>query len=141
MAKPCTAIISILITVGCLSTGFTFSKGSLADNTFALNSPALKTTTATGVSADKQEVLSLIREKGCGSCHQIPAMSSANGRVGPSLAHYSKRAYIAGVMPNTKENLIAWLLNPKAVTADTAMPNSQLTIAQAKQITTFLLRD
>lgn len=85
--------------------------------------------------------LSLMRQKGCGSCHYIPALHSANGRVGPGLSHYQKRAYIAGVMPNTRENLTRWLVNPQAVSPQTAMPDTQLNQLQAEQIAAFLLQE
>ena len=37
-----------------------------------------------------------MRERGCGSCHQIPGVPGARGRVGPPLEGFAYREYIAG---------------------------------------------
>ncbi len=83
--------------------------------------------------------VSLIKNVGCGSCHHIPGIDSANGRVGPSLSNYQKRIYIAGVLPNTFNNLVEWLLDPQKITPGTAMPDSGLNKEQAEIIASYLL--
>src|SRR5688572_30854346 len=60
---------------------------------------------------------------GCGSCHTIPGVRGADALVGPSLGRLGGRAYLGGVLPNTKENLVRWIVDPPAVDPHTAMPN------------------
>jgi cytochrome c1 len=46
--------------------------------------------------------------------------------------------YIAGVLPNTPENMIRWLQNPQAVDHLTVMPNMGITEADARDIAGYL---
>lgn len=75
---------------------------------------------------------------GCGSCHMIPGVENADGLVGPSLAHFSRRTIVAGVLPNTPANLIHWIKAPQSVVPGNAMPDSGLTDAQASDIAAYL---
>src|SRR4051812_41458228 len=43
---------------------------------------------------------------GCGSCHIIPGISGAQGKVGPSLDGIGARVYVAGTLTNEPVNLI-----------------------------------
>lgn len=76
---------------------------------------------------------------GCGACHTIPGISGADNLVGPPLTSFSRRSYVAGVLPNTPENLIAWIQNPHAVQPDTVMPNLGVSEADARDIAAYLL--
>jgi cytochrome c1 len=80
----------------------------------------------------------LVRAYGCGSCHSIPRVPGAASIVGPNLEGIATRAYIAGVMPNTPENMVRWIMDPPAVDDKTAMPNLQIGVAQARDIAAFL---
>ena len=75
---------------------------------------------------------------GCASCHTIPGVHGADANVGPSLEHIAGRNYIAGVMSNTKRNMLQWLQDPPAVDAKTAMPKLGLTAADAEDISAYL---
>ena len=75
---------------------------------------------------------------GCGACHTIPGVPGATTYVGPLLTAYSRRHYVAGLLPNTHENLIAWLQNPQQVRPGTAMPNLGLTEIEARNIAAYL---
>lgn len=75
---------------------------------------------------------------GCGSCHTIPGIRGANGLVGPPLAGIASRAYIAGVMQNTPDNLIQWVLDPPRVDQKTAMPKLGVADAEARDIASYL---
>jgi len=77
---------------------------------------------------------------GCGSCHVIPGVANAQGTVGPSLARFADRAYIAGALPNTPANLTNWLINPPLYASQTAMPNVGVSEADAKNIAAYLLQ-
>lgn len=75
---------------------------------------------------------------GCGSCHTIAGVPGANGQVGPPLTGVGGRAYIAGMLPNTPENLITWIQNPQAVVPGNAMPNLGVSEGDARDIAAYL---
>lgn len=75
---------------------------------------------------------------GCGGCHVIPGIANANGRVGPELGDVARRVYIAGVLTNTPENLIAFIANPKAIDPMTAMPLTGISPAEARDVAAYL---
>ena len=79
-----------------------------------------------------------IRQFGCGSCHAIPGIDGADGMVGPPLTGIAQRAYIAGVLQNSPQNMIRWLEDPPRVDSLTAMPNVGLTGDAARDITAYL---
>jgi cytochrome c len=79
-----------------------------------------------------------IRAYGCGSCHTIPGVRGASGMVGPPLTALAHRAYIAGVLPNTPENLVRWIQNPPSIDSKTAMPNVGVTRQDAIDIAGYL---
>ena len=80
----------------------------------------------------------LIRKYGCGSCHTIPRVPGAEAIVGPNLQGEATRAYVAGVIPNTPENLIRWIMDPPSVDEKTAMPNLHVTAADARDIAAYI---
>jgi cytochrome c1 len=80
----------------------------------------------------------LILGYGCGSCHIIPGINGADGRVGPPLEKWAERVYIAGKLPNNPENLILWLMNPQEIKPGTAMPNMDITEKEARDISAYL---
>jgi cytochrome c2 len=77
---------------------------------------------------------------GCGACHVIPGIPGASGQVGPPLAGIGGRSYIAGVLVNTPEDMIRWIVNPPAVDSLTAMPALGVTAAEARDIAAYLYR-
>jgi cytochrome c2 len=80
----------------------------------------------------------LIKRYGCGSCHVVPGVTGANGMVGPPLEHFSRRAYIAGEVPNDPEFLIRWIEVPQAIEPGTVMPNLGVSEGQARSIAAYL---
>ncbi len=80
----------------------------------------------------------LIASFGCGSCHSIPNVAGANGQVGPPLTTFYERASIAGEIPNTVDNLIAWIQNPQAIEPHTDMPNLGVNAVEARNIAAYL---
>lgn len=104
-----------------------------------------KTTRAYSVSSigNAKHGKELIAGYGCGACHVIPGVHAARGMVGPPLIYMSQRTMIAGELPNTPENLVRWIENPKAVEPHTAMPDLGLTEDQAYDVAAYLytLRD
>jgi cytochrome c2 len=75
---------------------------------------------------------------GCGGCHTISGLPNANGLVGPPLDGIAKRIYIAGVVLNSPEKMIAWIRDPRAIDGKTAMPNIGVTFEDARDIAAFL---
>jgi cytochrome c1 len=83
-----------------------------------------------------------IDKHGCAACHDIPGIHAIGGRgglVGPPLAGFARRSYIAGHLPNTPENLVIWIRNPHAVDPGTAMPVLGLTEQEARDAAAYLL--
>lgn len=90
------------------------------------------------ISDDPERGRTEIRAFGCGACHEIAGIRGAAGRVGPPLLAVGRQAYIAGILPNTPDNLVTWLQDPPAIAPETAMPNLGLTAEQAQDITAYL---
>jgi cytochrome c2 len=81
----------------------------------------------------------LIRSYGCGSCHVVPGVPNASGRVGPPLDRLRTQGYVAGVLPTSPQSLIVWIREPQRVNPDTAMPDLGVSAADARDITAYLL--
>ncbi|HEY4676490.1 MAG TPA: c-type cytochrome [Candidatus Angelobacter sp.] len=79
-----------------------------------------------------------IRYYGCSSCHTIPGIQEANGKVGPPLEAFAFRIYIAGEVPNTPDNLQHWIMNPHSIEQHTAMPEMNVSDADSKDIAAYL---
>lgn len=80
----------------------------------------------------------LMQTYGCGSCHTIPGIYTARGMVGPPLLSFSRRTMIAGELPNSPDNLVRWIRNPKAVEPGTAMPALGLSDFDAHDVAAYL---
>jgi len=83
--------------------------------------------------------LQLIEDYGCVACHTVPGVKGPASMVGPPLENMALRAYVGGVLPNTPDNLVKWLLDPPAVDPRTAMPDVGMSAADAKHIAAYLL--
>jgi cytochrome c len=75
---------------------------------------------------------------GCGGCHTAPGVVGADGKVGPPLSGMAQRAYVAGVLRNTPDNLAAWIRNPRGIDAQSAMPDTGVGEQDSRDITAFL---
>lgn len=74
----------------------------------------------------------------CIACHIIPGITGPRIYVGPPLREISERKYIAGLVPNTRSNLVRWILNPSHIDPLTAMPDHGVTEADAIDIAAYL---
>jgi cytochrome c len=92
----------------------------------------------TGGDANRGQTL--IAYYGCGSCHTIRGVARANGLVGPPLNGIRERAYIGGVVPNTPDNLVQWIVDPHRFSPRTAMPSVGATPSEARDIAAYLYR-
>jgi cytochrome c2 len=80
----------------------------------------------------------LIGHYGCGSCHSIPGIDGAKGLVGPPLTHFARRVYVAGLLRNTPDNLVAWIEHPQAVVPGNVMPDMNIDARDAHDIAAYL---
>jgi cytochrome c len=91
-----------------------------------------------GFGGDPARGLAVINQAQCGACHVIPGVPDAHGLVGPPLTQFGQRTMVAGLLPNTPDNLIHWLRDPQSVTPGNAMPSSGWTEAQARDAAAYL---
>jgi len=87
---------------------------------------------------DPEQGRSLIQAYGCGTCHTIAGVRGARGRVGPQLDDFAQQHLLAGFLPNAPGNLVAWLMDPVALKAQTGMPSQGLTEAEARHVAAYL---
>ncbi|QPC85253.1 cytochrome c oxidase subunit II [Phototrophicus methaneseepsis] len=74
----------------------------------------------------------------CVYCHRIEG-TNATGVIGPDLTHLASRATIgAGVLPNTRGNLAAWITNAQAIKPGNRMPPMQLDPDQLQTLLDYL---
>jgi cytochrome c2 len=88
---------------------------------------------------DPDRAPDLITRYGCAGCHDIPGVQGASGRVGPPLRQVAGRVYIGGVLANRPDNLVRWIVNPRAVSPKTAMPVTGISEADARHVAAYLL--
>lgn len=74
----------------------------------------------------------------CASCHVVPGVPGANGKVGPPLTGIAQRQVIAGYFPNTPANMQRWITHAQGMLPNNAMPDTNLTAEQAKIVTEYL---
>ncbi len=118
-----------LLFAGMLIAALTFSGCSRTDNS------RQKTTLESSPDA-----VSLMIHYGCPTCHVIPGVPGAVGKVGPSLDDLSQRSYLAGTLQNTPQNLVHWIQHPQSIHPGTAMPEMGVTPQEAQRIAIFLQR-
>ena len=82
----------------------------------------------------------LLHQYHCDACHRISGVAGLDGVIGPPLDRIGSRVYLAGMLPNTPEHLERWIRNPEAVKPGTAMPNAQVTEADARDMVAYLYR-
>jgi mono/diheme cytochrome c family protein len=80
----------------------------------------------------------LLRQYGCHTCHRIEGVIGPEVDTGPPLVDWHRRAYIAGVLPNTRENLERWIVDPEQVSPRTLMPDLGVAPAHARAMSEFL---
>jgi mono/diheme cytochrome c family protein len=80
----------------------------------------------------------LLRQYACDSCHVIEGVVGPVVHVGPPLRDWSRRGYIAGVLPNTPANLERWILDPQQFSPGTLMPDLEVPPEHARAMARFL---
>jgi cytochrome c2 len=80
----------------------------------------------------------LLRQFGCGACHVIPGVATAQGQVGPPLGGVANRVYLAGSLPNSPEAMLKFIRAPQAVSPRTIMPDLGVGEAHGRDMVAFL---
>jgi cytochrome c1 len=102
------------------------------------NNPELGLTPMPVFGGDPSRGATAIARFDCGSCHTVPGIAGAHGQVAAPLLWFSRRTFIAGVLPNTPDNLIRWIREPNVVEPKTAMPTLGLSDQEARDVAAYL---
>ncbi len=81
-----------------------------------------------------------LHQYGCGTCHRIAGIASADGVVGPPLVDLARRVYIGHGLPNNPQNMIRWIRAPQEFAPGSVMPDMQVTAADAAAMVAYLYR-
>lgn len=93
---------------------------------------------APALGGDPENGRLLLRQFACGSCHSIPGVANASGKVGPPLEGIARRVYLGGVLPNTPENMAAFIRAPQKADPRTAMPAMGVSEPHARDMVAYL---
>jgi mono/diheme cytochrome c family protein len=104
----------------------------------ANDAPCARDTDSPPVTSSRRGKI-VLRQYACDSCHRIEGVVGPQTYVGPALVDWPRRKYIAGVLPNTRENLVRWISDPEAVSPGTLMPDLGVPRAHAHEMATYLL--
>ena len=74
----------------------------------------------------------------CNACHTVPGITGSDVHVGPPLGGMARRALIAGAVPNTEDQMVRWIRDPRSIDPQTTMPSMQVSAQDAHDIAAFL---
>ena len=89
--------------------------------------------------AARERAGGILAQYQCGSCHTSPDVQAARGRMGPTLAAFGRRSYIAGHVPNGPDHLVRWIVAPAALVPGTLMPAMGVSPDDARDMAAYLL--
>ncbi|HEY2024718.1 cytochrome c oxidase subunit II [Paraburkholderia sp.] len=85
-----------------------------------------------------QHGMQIFQQASCANCHTVRG-TSAQGTLGPDLTHLMSRQTIAsGALPNTQQNLAAWIRDPEALKPGTTMPVVPLSASDRQAVVAWL---
>jgi cytochrome c len=87
---------------------------------------------------DPRRAPDIMRRYGCIGCHTIPGVPGADGQVGTPLGGLRSRVYIGGVVANSPDNLVRWIVAPQTFSSNTAMPATGISEAEARDVAAYL---
>lgn len=108
-----------------------FASGSVRSNSLR------ETTLMQAIGGDPERAVPAMIRNGCGGCHEIPGVPGARGTVGPSLQGVVERGYF-GASRASPEAMMRWISRARDVDPKTAMPNTNLSPQEARDITAYL---
>lgn len=88
--------------------------------------------------SDPAQAPAIFRKYGCAGCHAIAGIAGADGKVGGPLTGLRQRVYIGGVINNTPDNLVQWIVSPQRFSPRTAMPTTGISEAEARHLAAYL---
>jgi len=109
------------------------------DITAASAAPPASSAAGPSLPPDAKRGRIALAQYACQSCHIIPGVTGPSVYVGRSLDGIRERKFIAGVLPNTQDNLVRWIRDPKGVDPHTPMPVLGVTERDARDMTAYLL--
>lgn len=83
----------------------------------------------------------IFRQYACHSCHRIEGVVGPKTYVGPPLIEWSRRKYVAGVLPNNEPNLIRFIRDPQTVSPGSLMPRLDVAEVHAREMARYLLAE
>ena len=89
------------------------------------------------VAGDPGNGILAMQQYACTTCHRIPGMVGAVAYVGPPLHGVAGRTYLAGRLPNSRENMVRWIRDPKSVSPTTLMPDLGVTEQHARDMVAY----
>jgi cytochrome c len=101
-----------------------------------VDNPSRYAREATGGDPNRGRVL--VRQYGCGTCHDIPGVPGATGTVGPPLAKVAMRSVLAGHLGNTPANMMRWIRHPQREEPGVVMPEMGVTETDARDLAAYL---
>ncbi len=125
-------------------TAFVMSLPHLAPRTYEKmvaevdRTPPTRATAPANGPPDRQRGKQALSQYGCTGCHQIAGIVGPDIRVGPPLRNVAAQKYIAGVLPNTRPNLIRWIQAPQQIAPLSAMPDMGVTPRDAADMAAYL---
>ena len=122
------ASLIALVVVAAAAYGGYWLWRSVEDRTWAL----------TSTSGAPIRAIPLFIANGCAGCHQITGVPGARGKTGPPLNGISERQYIGGVLTNTPDHLIRWIRAARAINPQTAMPSTNVSEQDARDMAAYL---
>ena len=88
--------------------------------------------------ATAAEGFDIFANSSCAGCHTIRG-TTAEGTLGPDLTHLATRGTIAGVVPNTRENLRDFIADPHPFKPGVTMPPTELTDEEIDAVVAYLV--
>jgi mono/diheme cytochrome c family protein len=80
----------------------------------------------------------VVAASGCVACHAFPDIAWPKGRAGPALVAFDGKGPIAGALPNTPDNLAAFVRNAPAAKPGSPMPAMPISPSEARDVAAYL---
>jgi cytochrome c oxidase subunit 2 len=88
--------------------------------------------------AEARRGLQIVQSGPCALCHTVRG-TAAGARTGPDLTHVATRSTLAaGTLPNTHDNLMAWIADPQRIKPGNRMPTIGLPPDDLRAVVAYL---